>query len=36
MAKEAGLESPMQASSILRIFEKYEIVSKGFEGESEE
>jgi ATP-dependent DNA helicase RecQ len=36
MAKEAGLESPMQAASILKLFERYEIVNKGFEGEAEE
>jgi ATP-dependent DNA helicase RecQ len=36
MAKEAGLESPMQAGSILKIFERYGIVDKGFEGEGEE
>jgi hypothetical protein len=36
MAKEAGLESPMQAASILKLFERYEIINKGFEGEVEE
>ena len=36
MAKEAGLDSPMQVGSILKIFEKYGIVDKGFEGEAEE
>ena len=36
MAKEAGLESPMQAASILKLFERYEIINKGFEGEAEE
>ena len=36
MAKESGLDSPMQVGSILKIFEKYGIVDKGFEGEGEE
>ncbi len=31
MAKEAGLESPMQVASILKLFERYGIVDKGFE-----
>ncbi len=36
MAKEAELESPMQVASILKIFERYGIINKGFEGEGEE
>lgn len=36
LAKEACLESPMQVSSIIRTFERYGIVDRGFEGESEE
>jgi ATP-dependent DNA helicase RecQ len=36
MAKEAGIESGERVGSILKIFEKYGIVRKGFEGEGVE
>ncbi len=36
MAKESGVESGERVGSILKIFEKYGIVRKGFEGESAE